>query len=504
MSANENSPNTTGSSRLARRAFMQAAAGAGIATGIAGGQDPMPAEESLEVYAWPLSCLPGEQVSLHVSTTCPAYSIEIARVGGRRKVVWARDSVAGAWHATPPEASAVGCSWPEAVTIPIGKNWSSGYYAVTLKARDKKGDPRQAEAFFVVRSDGTTNSKKILLQLSTNTYNAYNNWGGACLYQSGKTPLQSYRVSFERPFAPGFLTKPNNVLSIWSPYAGWHNWERGMMQWIERQGYAVDYCLNQDLQQFPDLLPRYRLMLSVGHDEYWSAGMRDAVERFVANGGNAAFFSGNVAYWQVRMEDEGRAMTCFKFSYEQDPFFKLGRYDQMTGLWSHRLTARPENQLTGVSFNYGGYHRFGSVPRGSGGYTIHRPKHWVFDGTNLQWGDQLGIKDQIVGYECDGCRYTMQDGLPVPTHQDGTPEGFEILGSAPARLWDSDLPFASASLFGDDNHREDFTHGAAVMGLYTRGGTVFTTGCTHWSRGLEGQDPIVERITHNLLLRLSG
>ena len=34
-------------------------------------------------------------------------------------------------------------------------------------------------------------------------------------------------------------------------------------------------------------------MLSVGHDEYWSWEMRDAVEGFVAAGGNVAFFSGN-------------------------------------------------------------------------------------------------------------------------------------------------------------------------------------------------------------------
>ena len=46
--------------------------------------------------------------------------------------------------------------------------------------------------------------------------------------------------------------------------------------------------------------------------------------------------------------------------------------------------------------------------------------------------------------------------------------------------------------------------GAAVLGSYTRGGTVFTTGCTEWVRGLAGRDPMVERITRNVLDRLSG
>ena len=47
---------------------------------------------------------------------------------------------------------------------------------------------------------------------------------------------------------------------------------------------------NADLEDHPDLLPAgsdpgesgYRLLLSVGHDEYWSGPMRDTVEAFVA------------------------------------------------------------------------------------------------------------------------------------------------------------------------------------------------------------------------------
>jgi hypothetical protein len=41
------------------------------------------------------------------------------------------------------------------------------------------------------------------------------------------------------------------------------------------------------------------------------------------------------------------------------------------------------------------------------------------------------------------------------------------------------------------------------MGLYTRGGTVFTAGTTDWSHGLRGGDPMVQQITRNLLDRLS-
>ena len=46
--------------------------------------------------------------------------------------------------------------------------------------------------------------------------------------------------------------------------------------------------------------------------------MRDAVEAFIAGGGNAAFFSGNTCWWQVRFEDDW-AMVCFKYRADEDP-----------------------------------------------------------------------------------------------------------------------------------------------------------------------------------------
>ena len=67
-------------------------------------------------------------------------------------------------------------------------------------------------------------------------------------------------------------------------------WERDFVEWAEAAGYALDYCANSDLEWHPELLDNYRLVLSVGHDEYWSAPMRDHLEAYIAAGGNAAFF----------------------------------------------------------------------------------------------------------------------------------------------------------------------------------------------------------------------
>ena len=93
----------------------------------------------------------------------------------------------------PPPPTAAG--GPATLTIPVSDDWRSGYYSVTLTSGEERAD-----AFFVIRPERA--SSPILLVLSTATYNAYNDWGGPSLYTGGT------RVSFERPLARGFLSKP--------------------------------------------------------------------------------------------------------------------------------------------------------------------------------------------------------------------------------------------------------------------------------------------------------
>jgi hypothetical protein len=177
--------------------------------------------------------------------------------------------------------------------------------------------------------------------------------------------------------------------------------------------------------------------------------------------------------------------------------------------------------MTGVSFCRGGYHRIGKrVTNGAGAYTVHRPDHWLFDGTGIGYGDLLGAASTVVGYECDGCDFTYRDGLPYPTGVDGTPDGFEILGTAPAAHFTrdtaarpprpdepSEIEFLASRLFAsrDAAAIEKIAHGNAVLGTYTSpaGGTVVTSGSTDWAHGLAGRDPQVEQITRNVLDRLS-
>ncbi len=503
-----------------------------------------PGDRGLWAYTDRLSYRPGDEVRFHVSTSALRYAIEIARVGARREVVWRQDGFPGALHPAPPDAFARGCGWPPGPTLRIPPDWRSGYYAVTLRADDRDGAPLEWDHFFVVRAPAGRRTARILMILSTNTYAAYNAWGGKCLYASDDRSV-ACRLSFQRPWQSGLLRRPPSTIRNtntgtpgfgerplvdalprhvrqgyhhWTRFAGFETWESIFVAWMEAAGYAMDYCVQGDLDRDPGVVDGYRMLTTAGHDEYWTWQERDVVDDFVARGGNAAFFVGNVAFWQVRLEQDGQEMVCYKYVPEFDPVWGTADERFLTGMWSNPRTGRPENRTFGLSFTRGGYHRLGYItPRSSGGYMVYRPGHWVFAGTGLEYGDVLGDRDRIVGYECDGLDFVTRDGLPYPTGRDGAPPTTEILALAPASLgerpaperevmWDQrDLEAVVRQLEGTVTPvgLERYRHGTAAMVTFTRGrGTVFNCGSTEWVYGLRGRDLFVERITRNVFDRL--
>src|SRR5207249_5731797 len=98
-------------------------------------------------------------------------------------------------------------------------------------------------------------------------------------------------------------------------------------------------------------LLRYRGFLEVGHDEYWTRQMYDAVVAARDAGVNLAFFSANPIYWQVRLEPSSRGMPnrvmdCYKDAAVDpvsDPSLK-------TIKWRDPSVNRPEQTLVGVQY----------------------------------------------------------------------------------------------------------------------------------------------------------
>ena len=322
-----------------------------------------------------------------------------------------------------------GCAWPAAAKVTIPADWRSGYYQVALRATDNGGKfiqrgTRTAEAscYFVLRSatpgrdaEDPPAARHEHLQR---------------LQQLGR--LQPLRLQRSRR-NPG----PSRLLR--TP-AGQPVRQLGTA--LRRVGgdataITLDYAANSrsgvssgDCWQ-PTSSCSASVTTNIGPRRCATSWRRSS-----ADGGNVAFFSGNTCCWQVRSEDEGRALDLLG-SRTTTPIRSIRPESsrRCAPLWSHHLVQRPENQLTGVGFLWGGYHQsHGQFMDGNGAYTVHRPEHWVFAGTGLKRGDDFGGKDTIVGYECDGCELEWKDGLPFPTHRDGTPETFEVLGTCAGAL----------------------------------------------------------------------
>ena len=156
----------------------------------------------------------------------------------------------------------------------------------------------------------------------------------------------------------------------------------------------VEYCSAVDLHTNPGLLENYRLLLSFGHDEYWSWEMRDQVETFIANGGNVCFFCGNTCYWQIRFDfsSGGRIMMCYKETDIGFPDPDRQDPQRITVRWAEAPLLRPENSMTGVAYRNGAgwWNDPIDLAKRDRGYTVTNAAHWVFQGTGLSDGDVFG------------------------------------------------------------------------------------------------------------------
>jgi hypothetical protein len=503
-------------------------------------------------YTDRLSVFPGERFTLHASSAASPCRLEIARVGLRRRVALTHEGIAVGDHPAPEHADREGCGWPAALEIAVGADWASGYYDITLT--DPNGET--AHHFVCVKAAKGA-ERKTALVLTTNTLHAYNYWGGASAYCDVEA-LMSRRaalpeamagaigvLSTERPFPPLLLAPPADMPRLvnlrprgfeerpwagadpaWSrahrqsPYDGsagfLHKWEHAFVAWAEGEGVEFDYLTDYDLDADPAALEPYGCVLLVGHSEYWSGPERDRIEAFVDRGGKLAIFSGNTAFWKVRWENGGRTLVCRKWKGEAEDVADADK----THLWSHPLFARPEAEITGLSFLFGGYHRLGlCAARGSGGYTVYRPEHWALEGADLYYGDVFGGAVPLIGYENDGCALRVgADGLPAPDPRLGVPEALEIIAMAPAAFAETSSPYrplippeqldvVAQIAFGDDGPEAQarVLRGHAVMASFRRGeGEVFNAGTTEWAHGLAARDPFVERITRNVLQRFMG
>lgn len=330
---------------------------------------------------------------------------------------------AGATHA--------GCDW-DGTAFPVG-NWPTGLYMARIGPDDVSDD-----VYFVVRRSDDVPNNPILVQVPFTTVQAYNPWGGGSFYTD--PPVDT--VSFRRP------TPFHEMLD------GIHGDLRYFLEWIDTNAAAdsipsVDFISSIDLARgnyaiYPD---QYKLIVSAGHDEYWSDRMVDNMLNYVWQGGNAAFFGGNTCDGRVVFSAEFDRMTFKpgdKWRYHEAKDFLLVGVQTPLDTSGGEMVVEP--------------------------YEVQAPSHW----------SMAGVADPRLGLLSDGGTVV---GYEVDVLEDHSPPNFEIVAKARynARI---------VTQFGSFRNRK---------------GTVFAAGTTGWARGLARKEygRGIDQVTRNVIRKLA-
>jgi hypothetical protein len=429
-------------------------------------------------YGSSISVNHGGSIDFYVTTTASSFTVDVFRTGwyggAGGRLMRSLGSFPGVNQpqATPdPTLGTVTEHWSRSTTLQVPSAWVSGVYLAKLTS----SAGNSSFIFFVVRDDG--GHQPYLFKASVNTYQAYNAYGGTSLY--GNYPNDPYYsgphamvVSFDRPFNPGDSNGAGHFL--------W--WEYPMLRWMEKNGYDVAYTTDVDVDQNPAPLTNHKALLSVGHDEYWSLPERNNVASAIANHVNAAFFSGNVMYWQVRLQPNAAGVParqlvgykdyayCPGFACPPGPDPMVGVHDAVvTNLWRAPPVNNPENAIMGEMFG-------GEVVDND--YIVQNASHWIYAGTGFTNGQHV---PGIIGYEYD---HVANNGA--------SPAGLTILGQT--------------NVINTENHQPDIANSS----IYTAAGgaRVFAAGTIQWSYGLDNYGGTtfvnagIQRMTANLLATL--
>ncbi len=302
--------------------------------------------------------------------------------------------------------------WPLTLELQLPSNLRGGVYHFRCDE-----STYQVGVYFCVRP--LVKSEMIVI-LPTNTFQAYNYYGGKSMYvYNSSNSISETKVSFNRPMGIPFYGALDDGLN-------------NLLNWLTSK-FSCDIATDRDLHNDSSLLQGYKCVIPVHHSEYWSRTMRDNLQNYLMAGGNIANFSGNTIWWCVRYEDNGTSMYCARST---DP--RVDPNPDAAILW-HMKGWSAKNQL-GCGFEDGAAATDTANPLVPASAKVYRANHWIYYNTNVVNGGVIGVQESVATYEVDGVTLDWFGEGPRLRSGTGTDSSFVILAACSVDSWTPSPP----------------------------------------------------------------
>ena len=422
---------------------------------------------------------PGQKITLYVSTTGRTFRAQAFRMGyyhGRgARLIWTSAQVKGKDQPGCPVTSGinmVACdNWSPSLTFDVTADFVQGDYLIKLVG------PGNRQSYVPLTIWDPASTAAYVIKNDVFTWQAWNFYGGYDYYQGlGGCPPGAYPVcnrarvvSYDRPYAAE--DGSGNFLGLEYP----------LVKWAEQHGLDVTYATDLTVQEHPGYLLKHKVLLSLGHDECWSLGERQAAVKAYDTGVNIVFFAASPILRHVRTQASplgpDRELVDYRDS-AADPLDGQGNPLQVTGNeWSNPPSSWPEYHFVGDT--YAGF----LEPGLHVGFRVADASAWVFAGTGLRNGEVI---PGVIASDVD-----KFDGAY------GQPANDQIFGHSPipASLGQTSI----GAFFSDMTYYTDASTGAGVL----------DTGTNNWIPALDDRSgchpggiceaTMVQRITGNIL-----
>jgi hypothetical protein len=332
----------------------------------------------IEGYANQVSAQVGDTVTLYVNTTAAYWVATAYRMGWYGGVlarqVWRSPPVSGGRQ--PPAVFTPGINlvqthWTPSLAVHITPDWPPGDYLFKLVS----STGWDTYVPLTVRDDAST--APILIVNAVTTWEAYNLWDDEDLYagHAGRADV----VTFDRPYRLGdgsgdFLGSEEKLVKL-----------------VESAGLDATYTTDVDIAIRPQLLLQHHVVVSLGHDEYYSTAMRDALEAARAHGVNLVFLGANAIYRHIRLQPSALGPNREIVNYRVAANDPDRRTDpaEVTVQWRDPPVNRPESTLLGEMYQCNPVHT---------DMVVTDPTAWLWAGTGVVSGQHL---PDLLGAEYD-------------------------------------------------------------------------------------------------------